>query len=277
MVEIRRAADGGIRRGQPSGFAVPMLIGIVGAAVIVILSLLRGLETKGGACLASGFALNDASDVARGSHHMRPIVGIPACARLVVNGQLRHDTPARYPAAVLGGAGAVPVMIPPMGEASLAVLDRLDGLLLPGSPSNVHPSHYAGGDSLTPEHHDLERDATTLRLIPEALARGMPLPAICRGIQELNVALGGTLHQNVHEVSDRMDHRPGPGTLEEKYGARHLVFLSGSLARMVGSTKILVNSLHGQAIDMLAPGLVAEAVAPDTQTPPRMGSPAGSV
>ena len=140
---------------------------------------------------------------------MHPIVGIPACARLE-KGQLRHDTPARYAAAVLGGAGAVPVMIPPMGEASLAVLDRLDGLLLSGSPSNVHPSHYDGGDSLTPDHHDLERDATTLRLIPEALSRGMPLLAICRGIQELNVALGGTLHQKVHAVPDRMDHRPGP-------------------------------------------------------------------
>ena len=179
---------------------------------------------------------------------MPPIVGIPACARLE-KGQLRHDTPARYAAAVLGGAGAVPIMIPPMGEASLAVLDRLDGLLLSGSPSNVHPSHYDGGDSLTPDHHDLERDATTLRLIPEALARGMPLLAICRGIQELNVALGGTLHQKVHEVPDRMDHRPGPGTIDDKYAPRHLVFLSGQLARIVGSTKILVNSVHGQAID----------------------------
>ncbi len=194
---------------------------------------------------------------------MHPIVGIPACARLVVNRQLRHDTPARYPAAVLGGAGAVPIMIPPMGEASLAVLDRLDGLLLPGSPSNVHPSHYDGGDSLTPDDHDLERDATTLRLIPEALSRGMPVLAICRGIQELNVALGGTLHQKVHEVPKRIDHRSGPGTIEEKYAPRHLVFLSGQLARIVGSTKILVNSLHGQAIEMLAPGLVVEAVAPD--------------
>ena len=184
---------------------------------------------------------------------MHPIVGIPACARLE-KGQLRHDTPARYGAAVLGGAGAVPIMIPPMGEASLAVLDRLDGLLLSGSPSNVHPSHYDGGDSLTPDHHDLERDATTLRLIPEALARGMPLLAICRGIQELNVALGGTLHQKVHEVPDRMDHRPGPGTIEDKYAPRHLVFLSGQLARIVGSTKILVNSLHGQAIDMPGAG-----------------------
>jgi putative glutamine amidotransferase len=194
---------------------------------------------------------------------MPPIVGIPACARLMINHQLRHDAPARYAAAVLGGAGAVPILIPPMGEASLAVLDRLDGLMLSGSPSNVHPSHYAGGDSLTPEHHDLERDATTLRLIPEALARGMPLLAICRGIQELNVALGGTLHQKVHEVTDRMDHRPGPGTVEQKYAPRHLVFLSGQLARIVGSSKILVNSLHGQAIETLAPGLVAEAVAPD--------------
>lgn len=193
---------------------------------------------------------------------MPPIVGIPACARLV-NDMVRHDTPARYAAAVFGGAGAVPVMLPPMGEATLAVLDRLDGLLLSGSPSNVHPSHYDGGESLTPEHHDLERDATTLRLIPEAIARGMPLLAICRGIQELNVALGGTLHQKVHEVGGRMDHRPGPGTWEEKYAPRHLVFLTGQLARIVGSTKILVNSLHGQAIETPAPGLIVEALAPD--------------
>ena len=194
---------------------------------------------------------------------MPPVVGIPACAILMVKEQLRHDTPARYSAAALGGAGAVPILIPPVGEAALAVLERIDGLLLPGSPSNVHPSHYAGGDSETPDRHDLERDATTLRLIPEALSRGMPVLAICRGIQELNVALGGTLHQQVHEVADRMDHRPGPGTLEEKYGPSHLVTLSGQLARIIGSGKILVNSLHGQAIDMPAPGLVVEARAPD--------------
>jgi len=194
---------------------------------------------------------------------MPPVVGIPACAILMVKDQLRHDTPARYPAAVLGGAGAVPILIPPVGEAALAVLDRIDGLLLPGSPSNVHPSHYAGGDSETPDRHDLERDATTLRLIPEAIARGMPVLAICRGIQELNVALGGTLHQQVHEVSGRADHRPGPGTLEERYGPSHLVTLSGQLARIIGSGTILVNSLHGQAIDTPAPGLVVEARAPD--------------
>jgi putative glutamine amidotransferase len=210
-----------------------------------------------------GIAHPARTELQRGSDCMHPIVGIPACARMVVRGQLLHDTPARYAAAVLGGAGAVPILIPPMGEASLGVLDRLDGLLLSGSPSNVHPSHYDGGESVTPEHHDLERDATTLRLIPEALARGIPILAICRGIQELNVALGGTLFQTVHEVPERMDHRPGPGTLEEKYAPRHLVFLTGRLADIVGSTKILVNSLHGQAIDMPAPELVVEALAPD--------------
>ncbi|HEY1931211.1 MAG TPA: gamma-glutamyl-gamma-aminobutyrate hydrolase family protein [Acetobacteraceae bacterium] len=193
---------------------------------------------------------------------MRPIVGIPACAKLSSE-RLWHQTPARYAAAVLGGSDALPIMIPPMGEAQLELLDRLDGLLVPGSPSNVHPDHYAGGASLTPDNHDLDRDATTLRLIPEAIARGMPVFAICRGIQELNVALGGTLHQLVHEVDGRADHRAGPGTVEQKYGPKHLVSVSGALARIVGATTILVNSLHWQAIDMVAPGCVVEARAPD--------------
>jgi putative glutamine amidotransferase len=195
---------------------------------------------------------------------MHPIVGIPACARLVVKEQLRHDTPARYAAAVLGGAGAVPIMIPPIGEAALAVLDRLDGLLLPGSPSNVHPSHYDGGDSQTPDSHDMERDATTLRLIPEAIARGIPLLAICRGIQELNVALGGTLHQQVHTLPGRDDHRSGgPGELDHLFRLKHRVRVSGQLAQIVGASEITVNSLHEQAIDRVADGLAVEAVADD--------------
>jgi putative glutamine amidotransferase len=127
----------------------------------------------------------------------------------------------------------------------------------------VHPDHYGGGDSRTPDFHDLDRDATTLRLIPAAIDRGMPILAICRGIQELNVALGGTLHQTVHTEPGRQDHRGGPGSLELRYGPKHLVALSGSLAAIIGSGKILVNSLHGQAIDAVAPGLVVEAVAPD--------------
>jgi len=194
---------------------------------------------------------------------MSLVVGIPACAKLV-DRQIRHDTPARYAAAVFGGAGALPVMIPPIGEAQLDILDRLDGLLVPGSPSNVHPDHYGGGESRTPDHHDLDRDATTLRLIPAAIERGMPVLAICRGIQELNVALGGTLHQTVHTEPGRLDHRSLPGPLEVRYAHRHLVTLSGSLAEIVGAPKIMVNSFHGQAIDVLAPGLMVEALASDS-------------
>jgi putative glutamine amidotransferase len=191
-----------------------------------------------------------------------PIVGIPACAKLV-NGMLRHDTPARYAQALFGGAGAIPVMLPPMGEAEIAALDRLDGLLVPGSPSNVHPSLYDGGETATPDFHDPDRDATSLPLIRAAIARGMPVLAICRGIQELNVALGGTLHQEVHELAGRRDHRGAPGALDVRYGPKHTIALSGDLARMLGATEIVVNSLHGQAIDRLAPGLAVEARAPD--------------
>lgn len=193
---------------------------------------------------------------------MDVIVGIPAC-RKMVNGMARHDTPARYAEAVLGATGAVPVMIPPLGEVELAVLDRIDGLLVPGSPSNVHPDIYQGGESRTPELHDPARDATSLPLIRAAIARGMPVLAICRGIQELNVALGGTLHQQVHELDGKMDHRGGPGELEVRYGPKHPIALSGELARIIGADAIMVNSLHGQAIDRVAPGLVVEALAED--------------
>ena len=193
---------------------------------------------------------------------MRPIVGIPAC-NVDARGHPQHATPSRYAAAVMGGADAMPVLIPPMGEAQLAVLDRLDGLLLSGSPSNVHPSAYAGGESSTPDWHDPERDATTLPLIRAALERGLPVLAICRGIQELNVALGGSLHQQVHALPGRLDHRGGEGSQEHRYRHKHGVALTGALARILGASEIMVNSLHGQAIDRLAPGLAVEATAPD--------------
>lgn len=192
---------------------------------------------------------------------MTPIVGIPACAREIA-GQMRHDTPARYGDALVAAAGVVPVLLPPVGEAMLAVLDRLDGLLLSGSPSNVDPALYGAADE-TPGEHDPARDATALPLIRAALARGLPLLGICRGHQELNVALGGTLHQKVHEVPGRMDHRGGPGTRERRYAPTHEVLLSGGLARIVGRERVRVNSVHGQAIARLADGLAVEAVAPD--------------
>jgi putative glutamine amidotransferase len=193
---------------------------------------------------------------------MSLVVGIPACAKLV-NELPMHQTPARYAAAVLGAVGALPVMIPPVGEMQLGLLDHLHGLLIPGSPSNVHPTHYDGGESETPEYHDMERDQTTLPLIRAAVAAGLPVLAICRGIQELNVALGGSLIQRVHECPGRLDHRGGPGSLEQRYGPKHIVRVTGYLAQIVGAGELMVNSLHGQAIDRLAAGLVVEALAPD--------------
>jgi putative glutamine amidotransferase len=190
------------------------------------------------------------------------VVGIPACATLVQDRPV-HQTPSRYAEALIGGAGALPVMIPPMGEVQLPLLDRIDGLLVPGSPSNVHPSNYGGSQSLTPDRHDAARDATTLPLIRAAISRGMPVLAICRGIQELNVALRGTLLQNVHDIPGRLDHRGGPPPLEKTYGPKHVVSLTGALARIAGATEIMVNSIHGQAIDKPGEGLVVDARAPD--------------
>jgi len=192
---------------------------------------------------------------------MTLLIGIPACTR-EINGHPQHATPARYGAALIGASDAVPVLIPPIGEAAIAILDRLDGLLLSGSPSNVYPGHYGAGDE-TPDLHDAARDGTTLPLIRAALRRNMPLLAICRGIQELNVALGGSLHQQVHFVPGRRDHRGGPGPNAQTYALKHDVALSGELARLLGHDRITVNSVHGQAIDRLADLLAIEAVAPD--------------
>jgi putative glutamine amidotransferase len=190
------------------------------------------------------------------------VVGIPACAT-AANERPIHATPARYAEALIGGSNAVPIMIPPMGETQLVLLDRIDGLLIPGSASNVHPSHYGTNESLTPDKHDPARDATTLPLIRAAIARGLPVLAICRGIQELNVALGGSLLQNVHDHPGRRDHRGGQGPLDVAYGPKHTIKVSGALARIAGTDTIVVNSVHSQAIDRPGDGLVVEAYAED--------------
>ncbi|MBF0394998.1 MAG: gamma-glutamyl-gamma-aminobutyrate hydrolase family protein, partial [Alphaproteobacteria bacterium] len=107
---------------------------------------------------------------------------------------------------------------------------------------------------------------TTLPLARAALAAGVPLLAICRGIQELNVALGGSLHARVHAVPGFDDHRSDPSRdLDSQFGPAHRVFLTpgGLLAKLAEATSAEVNSLHGQGIDRLAPGLIVEARAPD--------------
>src|SRR5271167_2430734 len=197
-----------------------------------------------------------------------PIIGIPTCMR-TVNERVFHGVNERYPNAVIDATGCLPILIPAIGSKVdvCGVLDRLDGLLLTGSPSNVHPSQYGGEPSYPETLHDPERDATTLPLIRGAVRRDLPILAICRGIQELNVALGGTLHQRVHELPGRLNHRSSKGSPEGPYGPAHSVTLTtdGLLASLTGAAEVMVNSLHSQGIDRPAPGLLVEAVAPDGQ------------
>ncbi len=189
-------------------------------------------------------------------------VGIPTCTQ-VRDKLFQHAAPRIYGEALIAVSDALPLLIPSLGPDMLGVLDRLDGVLVDGSPSNVEPARYGVEHDATPDWHDAARDDTTLPLIRAAISRGMPVLAICRGIQELNVALGGTLHQEVHAVPGRYDHREPEGTADEAFTLRHWISVSGSLARMVGGQRMFVNSLHGQAIDRLAPGLVVEGEAED--------------
>lgn len=199
----------------------------------------------------------------------RPVVGISCCVK-PFGDHLFHAAGAKYIEAVADGAGAMPVLLPSLGEMLRAeeAVASLDGLLLTGSPSNVGP-HYYGRPLETPDlPADAARDSTTLPLIRTALARGLPVFAICRGIQELNVALGGTLFQQVHAAPDRSDHRADTERpVEEQYGPAHPVRLTpgGYLAGLFGAEEIVVNSLHGQGIDQPAKRLVIEATALDGQ------------
>lgn len=199
---------------------------------------------------------------------MRPIVGIPCCYR-EINDHPFHVVGDKYAKAVLVAAEATPVLVPAFGDALDLehVISRFDGLLVTGARSNVEPHRYGGAPSREGTLHDPRRDDTTLPLIRLAIERDVPMLAICRGIQELNVALGGTLHQLVHEVPGRRDHRTPPeGTVAERYAHKaHTVKLSGSLRSLAGGDEIWVNSLHMQGIDTLAPGLEVEAVAEDGQ------------
>lgn len=194
-----------------------------------------------------------------------PVVLVPACNRLFGEHPF-HVVGRKYVEAVRL-AGALPLVVPRAEPQEIdALLDIADGVLLTGSPSNVHPSRFgqAVHDPALPL--DPDRDAWTLPLIPRVLARGIPLLAICRGAQETNVAQGGTLHQAVHEVPGLNDHRSNDDDpAERQYGPSHAIELTpgGMLSRILETGRIEVNSVHGQGIARLAPGARVEAVAPD--------------
>jgi putative glutamine amidotransferase len=176
----------------------------------------------------------------------------------------------KYIAAVRDGASALPLLIPVL-EPALAnedILGSVDGLLLTGSPSNVAPKLYGGPAPRDGVLQDEHRDATAIPLVQAAVNAGLPVLCLCRGFQELNVAYGGTLHQHVHEVEGRHDHREDKtAPLDVQYGPAHEVQVrdGGLLSKIVRERTFSVNSLHSQGIDRLAPSLHADAAAPDGQ------------
>lgn len=194
-----------------------------------------------------------------------PVVLVPACNRMLGPHPF-HIAGKKYLDAVRL-AGALPLIVPSALPDELdALLDLADGVLLTGSPSNVHPGHF--GETVHDPSLPLDpvRDAWTLPLIPKVIARGMPLMAICRGFQETNVALGGSLHQAVQDVPGLHDHRARDGDpVEVQYGLSHPVRVQpgGVLARVLGADEVQVNSVHGQGVHRLADGLRIEALAPD--------------
>jgi putative glutamine amidotransferase len=205
---------------------------------------------------------------------MRPLVGISCCQKpFGIFGTPNHAASDSYIRVVRGPAGGTPVLLPAAGEdLSAELLPHLDGLILTGSRSNVWPGYYDGPAHAegTPEDH--HRDATTLPLIRAAIDHGVPLLAICRGMQELNVALGGSLDQRIQDLPGRMDHstpsdQPIPRV---RTGKAHAVRIDrdGALAQVLTTSsraagRLAVNSLHNQGVQRLAPRLVAEAWAPD--------------
>lgn len=179
-----------------------------------------------------------------------------------------HVVGDKYARAVLDGAGGLPLLVPALAEelGLDELLERLDGVMFTGSPSNVEPHRYAGQPSDPGTLHDPARDATTLPLIRKAVESGIPVLGVCRGFQEMNVAFGGTLHQKVHELEGRLDHREDTKLeLDAQYGPAHEVILEpqGLLHGLARRDRITVNSLHAQGIDRLGEGLAIEARAPD--------------
>jgi putative glutamine amidotransferase len=205
----------------------------------------------------------------RSARVVKPLIGISCCTKQFgLFGMPNHAASDTYVRATDEVIGGVPVLLPangPTGDIE-TLLDRLDGIILTGSRSNVQPTLYDGPPHAEGTPEDPARDGITLPLIRAAVARGVPLLAICRGFQELNVALGGSLHQRLQDLPDRMDHSaPMQPSSRIRTGKAHAVRVvpGGWLHRLAGMTEIAVNSLHNQCINQLAPGLVSEGVAPD--------------
>ena len=193
----------------------------------------------------------------------RPLVAVPADVR-EFQGYQWHCTPDQYVRALANVARVTPVIVPALPDIDMkAVLRGVDGLLVSGSRTNVHPSLYGADPTPAHEPYDPARDALSLPLIRAAIDCAVPTFCICRGIQELNVAFGGTLATEIQEREGTDDHRMAPSDdADRRFAIRHPIAAEGTVGSIVGES-VRVNSLHRQAVERLAPGLRVEARAPD--------------
>lgn len=197
----------------------------------------------------------------------QPLIAVSTDVRQFEN-YTWHAAPQQYLEAALSTAGVLPVLVPSFGDRLdlETLLASVDGVMVTGSKSNVHPSLYGGEASEANGPYDEARDATTLPLIRLAIERGVPLLAICRGIQELNVALGGTLATEIQEQEGILDHRaPVSDLQDERFAIRQPVAIKPGtcLAGVFGAGEIMVNSVHRQAVGRLGERLQVEASAHD--------------
>jgi len=197
----------------------------------------------------------------------KPIIAVPSDRR-ILDPHPSHTTGEKYLKAIIDGAGGLPIIVPSMAEDIDVddILERIDGIALTGSYSNIEPHHYGAEAADENGFNDPHRDAMTLPLALRALEKGVPLLAICRGHQELNVALGGTLHQNLADVPGYHSHIENKSDpLDVQYGPSHPVSLmeGGLLRQLAGADSVMVNSLHAQGIAKLAANVSVEAVADD--------------
>lgn len=198
---------------------------------------------------------------------MKPLVLVTADVK-TMDGYNWHACAETYLKALANVSNVQPVIVPSLAEIGdiSSLLAKADGLLLTGSRSNVHPELFDKTPGEIYEPYDPKRDATTLPLVRAAIENGTPLLAICRGHQELNVALGGSLSTEIQEQDDIMDHRaPVHDDQDVRFKLAHTIkpTADGLLSRIVGLDPVSVNSLHRQAIDRLADGLTVEAIAED--------------
>jgi len=198
---------------------------------------------------------------------LQPLVAVSTDVKQFEN-YTWHAAPQQYLEAAITGAGVLPLLVPSFGERLDLdeLLSTVDGVMMTGSKSNVHPSLYGAEATERDGPYDAARDSTTLPLIRKAVERGVPLLAICRGIQEMNVALGGTLASEIQEREGSLDHRaPASDNQDERFAIHQTVSIKpGScLAGVFGAGDIKVNSVHRQAVDRLGPKLQVEAVAED--------------